>query len=216
MLKLRGAWVVTGAVLATGGMAQAALIAGWNNTPDNWENETHSGNAATQLEYSSTIGVTEGTHSLKLSPRTGFSLLVKNFSFQFNQALLAAGINDNAVLFALDVTIPAGSFDVGGTYFELNMPRVGSDRPFVNTLVNAASVPGGGTQTLYFVIPAGDRGSPNPGFYGLFIGVNTDRAPGLGEVYVDNLRLTPIPEPAGLGLVGGLALGLLRRTRCTV
>lgn len=199
--------------LAAAGVANAALLSGWNNVPDSWENEPGGNNAATQLSYSSTIGVTEGTHSLKLSPLSGFSLLVKNFSAQLNIALLDAGINNNAVLLSLDVTIPAGSFDVGGTYFELNMPRVGSDRPFINTLVNAASVPGNGPQTLYFVLPAGDRGAANPGFYGIFIGVNTDRAPGLGEVYVDNLRINPIPEPASLGLLSAVGLGLLARRR---
>lgn len=189
------------------------MLSGWNNVPDGWENEPGGNNAAAQLNYSTTVGVTEGTHSLKLSPLSGFSLLVKNFGAELNIALLNAGINNNAVLLSLDVTIPAGSFDVGGTYFDVNMPRVGSDRPFINTLVNAASVPGNGPQTLYFVLPAGDRGAANPGFYGIFIGVNTDRAPGLGEVYVDNLRVNPIPEPASLGLLSAVGLGLLGRRR---
>jgi hypothetical protein len=53
----------------------------------------------------------------------------------------------------------------------------------------------------------------NPSFYGIFIGVNTDRAAGSGLVYVDNLRVTPIPEPTSLGLIGALGLGLLGRRR---
>lgn len=201
-------------VLALASASQAALVAGWNNVPDQWEFENNN-NAATQLNYSSTVGVTEGTHSLELKAKTGFSLLAKTFGPDFNNALIAAGSATSPVLVSIDVTIPAGSFDVpsaSGDYFEINFPYTGEFTPFTNVLIPAASFPGGGTKTIYYTLPAGVRGN-NPGFFGMWIGLNTGRDPGTGLAYFDNFNISVIPEPSSLGLIGALGLGLLARRR---
>lgn len=198
-------------VLALASASQAALVAGWNNVPDQWEFENNN-NAATQLNYSSTAGVTEGTHSLQLEAKTGFSLLAKTFGPDFNNALIAAGTATSPVIVSVDITIPAGSFDVGGSYFEVNFPYTGEQTGFTNVLVQGVGFPGQGTQTISFTLPAGVRGN-NPSFFGMWIGLNTDRAPGSGLAYFDNFQVTAIPEPTSLGLVGALGLGLLARRR---
>jgi|GEM_PF-5965895 len=205
-------FVSTFAVLATAAVSQAALIAGWNNVPDQWDHEPSANNAATQLNYSSTVGVTEGSHSLQLSSRAGFALLAKNFGPQFNNGLIAAGSATSPVLVAIDVTIPAGSFDTGGTFFEINFPYNGQFTSFTNVLIPAGTIPGSGTRTLFYVLPAGVRGT-NPSFFGMFIGVNTNRTPGSGLLYFDNLRVSPIPEPTSLSLIGAAGLALLGRRR---
>jgi len=220
---MKNAIVLSSAILALiTASAQGALISSWENALGGWERDDANGLLEMAYNpggvgYSTTVGVTNGTHSLRAIASGSYSNLIKNFTAGptgIRQAFLDAGNATNPVVATVDFTIPAGSIAAsGGTYVELILPRAyGNPASYDDSLkISIVGFAQGVTATVTFPVPTGFA-SAGSDFWGTFLNLNTDRSLGTGEIYFDNFNVSPVPEPATLAVtvVAG-AMILLRR-----
>jgi len=207
--------VTIGIIGLASSMSQAALVAGWNSTNEGWEwdgNGTSPNN--TLVDLFDTTRFTEGSASLRpTSNGNGYRLLAKGFGPAVINGAIAAGNATNPVIVSVDIQIPTDSFVQGnGTFFQAVIAR-NSNFGFTN--IGLPSVVPGSWNTVSATLPAGDVIGAT--FFGIHLGINTNWTVGTGPdaavVLFDNLRISPIPEPATLGLIAGAGALVLRRRR---
>ncbi|MCU0314989.1 MAG: PEP-CTERM sorting domain-containing protein [Fimbriimonadaceae bacterium] len=198
--------------LITVALAAAAnsqvLVEGFNNSGGVWSPD--SSNQLGSLQYSTTIGVTEGTHSLMAKVEPGYKLFINSTDPSLKTLMALGGT------LSFDITVPTDSFNVhpvdGPGYFEALVVhhKVWDDWTSVTTPITMGS-----TQSVSFAIPAVGA-FPN---LGLLVGLNIADGTqfgaytqGTGLVYIDNMRFTPVPEPFTMGILAlGAAVAARRR-----
>jgi len=192
--------------------AQTVLVESWENTTDGWGvNQT----AFQSDGFSTTIGVTQGSYSWEIGAVSTNTGVGPNYA---NMLGGPASVNNttlfaNAATVSLDVWAPAGSF---GGYFQADLAYNNSVLGYNSVdgySYPAAFTPDGNEHTLTFTISPTLNASfaANPTSTTSFnIQIGGGFTSQATEVfYVDNLRVTEVPEPTTLGVLGLGAAGLL-------
>jgi PEP-CTERM motif len=180
--------------------AATTLVESWENTLDGW---TVSGGGVGSSSFSSTQGVTDGSFSLDLtyasSPNYGTPMSSANSS-----SLTSILANNPSV--SLDVFTPSSSF---GFYLQIQLWVNNADTGYFQDGDYISTTIGSETTITFPNLPAAQvailAASSNPTQIGFQIGGG-----GAGDVFLDNLRVQPVPEPGTLALLGLGALCLLR------
>ncbi len=200
---LTAALVAATFVLGLANHASATLIASFEGALDaNWN---ASGPAAT---FGNTIGVTEGSDSLKVAAAAGWQQ-----SVYWGSASVVADLIAGATL-DMDVTIPADAgVAPGDDWADVYLVIQGDGQGWLSTAAPIAT--NGTTETQSWDYhAAGATLNPAAAWFEIILIVNSGAA---RDVYVDNIRIASVPEPSSLLLVGmgGLASlgGLVRRRR---
>jgi hypothetical protein len=201
MKKLNLLFIGTLAFVLQNVSAQAQLLESWENDLDGW---------TLQQPYTpsfvTTPGVTDGIYSLALtgtaSPSYG-QMLRSAFSSSFTTAL------GNATSLSFDVYTPSGSF---GNFLQFDVDVNNTDTGFVS--LDGFSYPStviGAETTITVPVSASLSSilaaSVNPTQIIIQIGGGSSGNP--QTMYLDNVRVTPAPEPGTMTLFGLGALGLL-------
>lgn len=196
--------------------SQSQLLESWENTLDGWQ-VPPSYNLQPAFGavpgFSSTSGVTAGSYSLSVTGTGGSGPNYSQLLLGPGTTLLTSKLAGASAL-SFDVYAPGGSF---GYYLQLDVDINNSDTGFVSLDGNA--YPGatiGGETTITVPISASLRSalaaSSNP--TAIIFQVGGGYSAGNETFYLDNMRLTPAPEPATLALLGlGMAGGILLRRR---
>jgi hypothetical protein len=179
--------------------AAATLIESWENTLDGW---TVSGGGVGSSSFSSAQGVTAGSFSLDLTyasnPNYGTPM-----SSAYSSSLTSTLANNPQV--SLDVYTPPASF---GYYLQIQLWVNNADMGYFQDGAYLGTTIGSETTITFPDLPAAQvailAASSNPTQIGFQIGGG-----GAGDVFLDNLRVQQIPEPATLALLGLGALGFL-------
>jgi PEP-CTERM motif len=197
-----GTLVVASAVLLLVQNASAQLIESWENTLDGWTVQQ----AAYSSAFSTKLGVTDGTYSLALTVTAGptYGQMLLGPSLMSNTLLLG-----NAASLSLDIYTPPASF---GFFLQFDVDVDNADIGYQS--IDGYSYPAtviGSQYTLTIPIPAfiqtGLAASANPTTIVIQIGGGyTD---GNETMYLDNLRVTAIPEPSTIALLGFGLIGLV-------
>ncbi len=185
----------------------AQLIESFENTLDGWTVQNGSYTAG----FSTTTGVTDGSYSLSLTGTTGpsYGQMLGSPSTTLLTSELAG-----ASALSLDVYAPGGSF---GYYLQFDIDINNNDTGYVS--LDSYSYPGvsiGGETTVTVPISASLQSalaaSLNP--TSIYIQVGGGYSDGNETFYLDNVQLTPVPEPATLALFGlGMAGVMVLRRR---
>jgi len=201
-------------VLSNGRSAsvQAQGIATWDNTSEGWTvgadepSYVHTG-------YSTTTGVTNGTHAAIVAGTSG-----TNFGhvWQSPFSVANAATLSNAQSVSLDIWA-SEDFDpfFGNMLLAMYVEGGSLGETQIDDFLNAA--PLGSQTTLTWNLTPAQRSA-----FALDTANNDDvriffrfLASNGGTMYLDNLRITPVPEPASLGLAvasgGGVLLARRRR-----
>ena len=192
--------------------ARATLIESWENTDDGWmtttENPTYS-----IAGFDPVIGVTDQSYSLILS-----GTAAPGYGQMLRSPFSAAFTNDMANAQSVSVDVLAGS-PFG--YQQWSLVTNGGSLGYhsVDNFNFTQSPVLGQESTLTWNISAADSAA-----YAADAASNTPiqlifqvGGGGGGTMYLDNLRFTPVPEPASgaLILLGACGLALLGRQRIT-
>jgi hypothetical protein len=184
--------------------AQPVSLESWENSLDGWTVQQ----VAYTSGFSTTIGVTAGTFSLSLAGTNSptYGQMVRSASTQQNTTLVAGGSAIN-----LDVYAPSGSF---GFFLQIDCDINNSDTGFVSLdgfSYKSANL--GSETTLSFPISGALAQtlstSLNP--TEIIFQIGGGNTPGNETMYLDNVTLTPAPEPASLAFIGALGLFGVRR-----
>jgi len=194
----------------------AQLIESFENTLDGWQ-APPSYNLQPAFGavpgFSSTLGVTDGSYSLSVTGTGGSGPNYSQLLLSPSTTLLTSELADASAL-SFDVYAPGGSF---GYYLQLDADIDNSDTGFVSLDGNA--YPGatiGGETTFTMPISASLRTTlaASSNSTALIFQVGGGYSAGNETFYLDNIRLTPAPEPATLALAGvGMAGLMLFRRR---
>lgn len=186
--------------------AQAVLVESWENTIDGWTVQ----DANYTPTFVTTPGVTDGIYSLALtgttSPTYGQMLLSP-------QTMLFTSLLGNAASLSIDVFTPPGSF---GFFLQFDFDVNNADTGFQSLDGYSYMSTTIGSETTFTIpIPDGIRNalnsSANPTAIAIQIGGGSSGSP--QTMYLDNLQITPVPEPNTMALFGFGALGLLKFVR---
>ena len=146
-----------------------------------------------------------------------------NATDPFHLAMSAAAANESGYLISYDYRVDTstggfGTFlqlgtylNAGDGYYAQDFPNTGKDLE-----LNGAQLASGevflGTVSETFAAK-GYNLAPGVGEYELGIIINGNSAAGQGIIHIDNIRITPVPEPAALAVVGLALPALLTRRR---
>ena len=200
-------------------VSASTLIESWENTADGWSTISPWSSGG----FSTTTGVTAGSYSWLLNCSAA--------NWAMNSAVYSAGTVGmtttlaNSSSLSFDVAVPSSSAFGGlyGLYFDVAVYQPAGNLAGTTTgsTTTFASLdgygwtlgPSGGSATLTWSMPtvlANALGAnPSVATY-LYIMAYTG---GSGAMYVDNVTVTPVPEPGTLAFfgLGGLCGLLLRR-----
>ena len=203
-MKIRSVLFLTLAAAASSASAQTVLIGDFENSLGAWERE--GGAVNDPLTFSTTTGVTNGTYSVLARVNPGYQQFLKTFDFSLSNDLLRQGGT-----LTYDITIPTGEFTGAGGWFETFAAWTGQVTNYANQIVPIAN--DGTTKSITITLPTVPQ---TQDFYGIFIGTNNDPSwtvpAGGASVYIDNVRFTPVPEPASMAVLG-LGLAAFRKRR---
>ncbi len=192
---LAALWCAGGSV-----SAQAEVIYSWENASQGW------GSIA---GYSTTTGVTEGTHAAAYDAPVGFSWGMQTGNWALDFAALNAAQKTGAKIL-LDITGPNEDPGEGAVSVGIWIWHNGA-----NTSLGSYEIPTDGSTNTYefdFATP-GVGGDPGIDWTQARIWSTTTEGYDPGVLYIDNLRIEPIPEPASLVLAVSGGLLLLQRVR---
>jgi len=179
----------------------------------------------TKGSVSATGPASQGSASLKAGATVGGWqwTIQKDFNGPGEQAEISslAGLGTNAVL-KFDIIVDhATSFPAGSnTWYQVNLAANSPGTLGWSQIADIFAPDGwhdqtsSGALTKTFTYSFPQLGwEPNEGWYQLHVGANSDASVPVG-FYLDNVRLTIIPEPTvtGLALLGGLIVLLRRRS----
>jgi hypothetical protein len=183
------------------------LIESFENTLDGWTVQNGNYTAG----FSTTTGVTDGSYSLSLTGTAApsYGQILGSPSTTLLTSELAG-----ASALSFDVYAPGGSF---GYYLQFDVDINNSDTGYVS--LDGYSYPGvsiGGETTVTVPISASLQSAlaASPNGTSIYIQVGGGFSDGNETFYLDNIQLTPAPEPATLALFGlGLAGVMVFRRR---
>lgn len=204
-LQRIGVVVVSAAMLLLQNVS-AQLLESWEGTLDGWTVQQ----AAYAYAPSTKFGVTDQTYSAALtgtaSPTYG-QMLLSPFVASWTPLLANAGT------ISLDIFTPPASF---GFFLQFDIDLNNADAGF--TSIDGFSYPAtviGSEYTWSYAIPAAYAAalaaSSNPTQIAIQIGGGF--SDGNETMYLDNLRVTPIPEPSTIALLGLSLVGLIGLAR---
>ena len=163
----------------------------------------------------STIGATSGTGSMAVTPpATGFT-----WGFQYN--------NPTPAVLSLDVTWVASEW-TGLAWLNLELVAMNSGGPSGWTQISATdpaspSYPGSwdpanwgdNTRTLTWDFSSYDMTGSGWSQFQFAVNLDGNYTGPMGNYYIDNVKLSPVPEPSSLALLGltGAFLAIRRRVR---
>lgn len=208
-----GAVAALGLSLAVQSGAKAQLIESWEGTLDGWTVPSPFGSNTT---YTGTPvngpGVTNGSFSLAVgSPSTSpnySQMLISSSSMTYTDIL------EDASAMSLDIFAPSGSFG-GFLQFDFDINNNATGFVSLDNFSYPATTLGSETTLTVPISPALDAAlaaSNDPTT--IIIQVGGGFTAGNETMYLDNLRATPVPEPASIGALGmGLSMLTLRRRR---
>ncbi len=184
------------ATMAALSMAAAASMAGaydgillesFENGLGVFQVENNGSNISTGAT-STTLGVTNGTHSLLGQSSTGFTLMYKQFDYNLHEKLLDGGV------LTVDATIQPGSF-AGSTYSEVIMAAAGDqDNDGVSEYgfklaLTAVPIDGSVVRCSFTINDdAHQIQHITGGYWGTWLGINVSGTAGPGTVTFDNYR----------------------------
>jgi hypothetical protein len=147
-----------------------------------------------------------------------------NTTDAFHQAMNAAAANEGGYRISYDyyVDTSTGGFgtflqlgtyvNAGDGYYNQDFPNTGKDLELNGDQLASGNVFSGTVSETFAA--KGYNLTPGLGEYELGIIINGNSSPGAGIVYIDNVTISPVPEPASLALFGlALPALLLRRRR---
>ena len=182
--------------------AQATLLESWENNLDGWTLD----NGSYTSSFSTSQGVTDGSYSLALAGTAGPSyggMIHSDYLSSYTTALASAAT------LSLDVYTPPASF---GYYLQIQFWLNNADTGYLQIPDGSTylSTTIGSETTLTWTIPTSVAAtlatSSNPTQIGFQVGGGYTA--GNETMYFDNVRTTPVPEPATFAMVG-LGLGAL-------
>lgn len=217
-MKTRFYSLLTGALLTGALSVHGQLLFNFETGLDGW---ILSGfNAKPVTLANSTFGATAGSQSLAITQTgDGFSwntLRNNSGTDAFYNAMNTAAANESVWTLEFDVTYR--DVDIpNGTFLNLSL-WVNSDNGF-RDIHSQGFTTTAEDRTIHVAVPltslsGTDQLAVNSSFYQMGIGMNGNWGAGPATIYVDNISLTPVPEPSTIAMlsVGGLlGLALLRR-----
>ena len=202
-ITLTAALLAASFLLGQANHASATLLATFEGALDtNWNA------AGPSTTFGNTVGVTDGSDSLKVAAASGWQQSVYLADASVVADLIAGATLD------MDVTIPA---DAGvapiDDWADVYLVMQGDGQSWLSSAAPVAT--DGTTVTQSWDYHAsGATLNPAATWFEIILVVNPGAA---RDIYVDNIRITSVPEPSSLLLVGmgGLAslAGLVRRRR---
>ena len=199
-LTLTAALLAATFILGQANHASAALLASFEGALDtNWN---AAGPVAT---FGNTIGVTDGSDSLKIAAAAGWQQSVYLADEAVVADLIAGATLD------MDVTIPADAGVASGDdWADVYLVIQGDGQGWLSTAAPIAT--DGTTETQSWDYhSAGATLNPAASWFEIILIVNSGAA---RDVYVDNIRITSVPEPTSLlllGISGLVGIGARRR-----
>jgi hypothetical protein len=216
----RGA-IIAVAFFLCAGVARAQLIESWENNADGWQISPFGTQAANfQIAgFSNTTGVSDGQYSMAVGPTAtntssgpNYSQLLISPDLPTGYALNVTDILKNASDLKFDVFAPSGSF---GFFLQIDCDINNSATGFKsldNFSYQSANL---GNETTFTVpIDAATRAQLAASGTGttIIFQVGGGFTANNETFYIDNVRATPAPEPATIGLLAvGSVLSLRRR-----
>lgn len=157
-----------------------------------------------------TIGVTQGSTSIKVTVDGGYQNAVNNDSGAFLKAIKTCYATNGSAVIKLDFTAPANAPD---WWFQFAIAFQGDGQGWQQSplLLNDGGPIATRTLSWNATSALNPTGTANP-VWGQILFV-TNNGPAGHIFYVDNLRVEAVPEPAMIGLCGLSGLVLLRRAR---
>jgi hypothetical protein len=184
----------------------AQLIESFENTLDGWSVLQ----GAYTAGFSTTTGVTDGSYSLSLTGTAGpsYGQMLGSPSTTLLTSELAG-----ASALSFDVYAPGGSF---GYYLQFDVVN-NSDTGYMSLdgySYSGVSIGGESTVTVPVSASLQSALAASPNGTSIYIQVGGGYSDGNETFYLDNVRLTPAPEPATLALMGlGMASLIMIRRR---